>query len=244
VTEGDSVRRYFSPLREENARRTRQAIIAAAHELFTERGYGATSLAEIAAAAGVARPTPSAVFGSKPALLKEILDQALAGDDEPVPVAQRPWFRPVLEASTPAGVLDAYTAVITLISRRAARIYEVVRRAADAGGETAGLWEALQTNRRAGAQMVIDRVAALGPLADGLDIERAADILSVFNDPALPHYLVRRCGWPEASVASWLSRQLRHALLPSGMPPDPAPASDRPLLPRPGEHQKDDQIRT
>jgi AcrR family transcriptional regulator len=94
VTEGGSVRRYSSPLREENARRTRQAIIAAAHQLFTERGYGATSLADIAAAAGVARPTPSAVFGSKPALLKEVLDQALAGDDEPVPVAQRPWFRP------------------------------------------------------------------------------------------------------------------------------------------------------
>lgn len=218
MTEGSSARRYSSPLREENARRTRQAITAAAHELFTERGYGATSIADIAAAAGVARPTPTAVFGSKPALLKEVLDQALAGDDEPVPVAQRPWFRPVLEATSPAGVLDAYRGVIILISRRAARIYEVVRRAADEGGEVAELWETLQRNRRVGARMVIDRVAALGPLADGLDIERAADILSVFNDPALPEYLVTRCGWPEAFFAAWLSDQLRHALLPSSTP--------------------------
>lgn len=217
MTEG-SARRYSSPLREENARRTRQAITAAAHELFTERGYGATSIADIAAAAGVARPTPTAVFGSKPALLKEVLDQALAGDDEPVPVAQRPWFRPVLEATSPAGVLDAYGGVIILISRRAARIYEVVRRAADEGGEVAELWETLQRNRRVGARMVIDRVAALGPLADGLDIERAADILSVFNDPALPEYFVTRCGWPEAFFAAWLSGQLRHALLPSSTP--------------------------
>jgi AcrR family transcriptional regulator len=214
VTEGGRTRRYSSPLREENARRTRQAITAAAHQLFTERGYGTTSLADIAAAAGVARPTPTAVFGSKPALLREVLDQALAGDDEPVSVAQRPWFRPVLEAASPAGVLDAYTAVIILISRRAARIYEVVRRAADDGGEAAELWETLQRNRRTGARMVIDRLAALGPLADGLDTERAADILSVLNDPALPDYLVRRCGWPEAFFAAWLSGQLRHALLP------------------------------
>jgi AcrR family transcriptional regulator len=221
VTEGASARRYSSPLREENARRTRQAIIAAAHKLFTERGYGATSLADIAAAAGVARPTPTAVFGSKPALLKEVLDQALAGDDEPVPVAQRPWFRPVLEATSSVGVLDAYTEVINLISRRAARIYEVVRRAADDGGEVAELWETLQRNRLAGARMVIDRVAALGPLADGLDIERAADILSVFNDPALPYYLMTRCGWPEAFFTAWLSGQLRRALLPSGTPSAP-----------------------
>ena len=215
MPEGGGVRRYSSPLREENARRTRQAIITAAHELFTGRGYGTTSLADIAAAAGVARPTPSAVFGSKPALLKEVVDQALAGDDEPVPVAQRPWFRPVLDAASPADVLDAYTEVIMLISRRAAPIYEVARRAADDDDEIAELWETLQRSRRAGAQMVIDRVAALGPLAEGLDPGRAADIVSVLNDPALPHYLLVRCGWPEAAVSSWLSTQLRQNLLPT-----------------------------
>jgi hypothetical protein len=61
---------------------------------------------------------------------------------------------------------------------------------------------------------VIDRLAALGPLADGLDTERAADILSVYNDPALPYYLITHCGWPEATFTSWLSSQLRHTLLP------------------------------
>src|SRR5215468_11217742 len=130
-------RRYESPVREANARRTRAAIVAAASELFTARGYAATSLADIAAAAGVARPTVFAAFGSKPALLRQVLDQALAGDDEPIPVAQRPWFRPVWDATTPSAVLDAYAAVCTLINRRAARIFEVVRRAADQAPEVA-----------------------------------------------------------------------------------------------------------
>src|SRR5262252_1922799 len=88
-------RQYRSPVREEGAQRTRQAIVAAASELFLERGYVATSLADVAAAAGVARPTVFAAFGSKPALLQQVLDEALAGDDEPVPVAQRPWFQPI-----------------------------------------------------------------------------------------------------------------------------------------------------
>ena len=99
-----SKRAYRSPLREQNARRTRQAVVAAATRLFVERGYAATSLASIAAAADVARPTAFAAFGSKPALLREALDQALAGDDEPVPVARRPWFQPVWKAATPGAV--------------------------------------------------------------------------------------------------------------------------------------------
>src|SRR4051812_35933483 len=101
-------RRYQSPVREEGARRTRQAIVAAAGDLFVERGYASTSLAEVAVAAGVARPTVFAAFGSKAALLQHVLDQALAGDDASVAVADRPWFRPVWDATTPVAVLDAY----------------------------------------------------------------------------------------------------------------------------------------
>jgi AcrR family transcriptional regulator len=212
---GTARRRYQSPLREQSARRTRQAIIKAAQELFTARGYAATSLAGIAAAAGVARPTASAAFGSKPALLRQVLDQALAGDDEPIPVAQRPWFRPVWDARTPAAVLDAYAGVSTLINSRAARIFEVVRRAADQAPEIAQLWDTLQRNRRAGARMVIEHAASLGPLAAGLDIDHATDILWIFNDPAHYDTLVSQSGWPEPGYTSWLSSQVRHALLPA-----------------------------
>ncbi len=95
----------------------------------TARGYAATSLADVAAAAGVARPTVFAAFGSKPGLLHQVLDEALAGDDEPVPVASRPWFRPVLDAPTQDAVLGAYAQVCTLIGGRAARSFEAVRRA-------------------------------------------------------------------------------------------------------------------
>lgn len=79
-------------------------------------------LADVARAAGVARPTVFAAFGSKAALLRQVLDEALAGDDEPVPVAHRPWFRPVWEAREPAAVLEAYAGVCTLIAGRAAGV--------------------------------------------------------------------------------------------------------------------------
>jgi hypothetical protein len=156
----------------------------------------------------------------QPALLRQVLDQALAGDDEPLPVAQRPWFRPVWDASTPPAVLDAYAGVCTLISSRAARIFEVVRRAADQAPEIAQLWDTLQRNRRAGARMVIEHAVSLGPLAAGLDIDHATDILWIFNDPAHYDTLVSHRGWPEPGYTRWLSSQIRHALLPAGSSAD------------------------
>src|SRR5438105_9869767 len=97
----------------------------------------------------------SRTFGSKPALLRQVLDQALAGDDEPIPVAARPWFQPVWEAPAQDTALDAYAQVCTLIGGRAAQIFEAVRRAADAVPEVTELWNTLQGNRRAGAHMVV-----------------------------------------------------------------------------------------
>lgn len=214
VKDGKPTRQYRSPVREQNARRTRQAVVAAAAELFVARGYAGTSLADVAAAAGVARPTVFATFGSKAALLRQVLDQALAGDDEPIPVAQRPWFRPVWEADTQEGVLDAYAAAATLVNSRAAPIFEIVRRAADQGPEVAEVWQTLLRNRRLGARMVVERVGSLGPLRQGSDLERAVDVLWIFNDPAHYDALVRHCGWTEDGFRTWLSERMRDALLP------------------------------
>ncbi|WP_328912360.1 MULTISPECIES: TetR/AcrR family transcriptional regulator [unclassified Streptomyces] len=207
-------RSYHSPARQDGARRTRQAVLAAAADLFTTRGYAATSLADVAAAAGVARPTVSAAFGSKAAVLRQVLDVALAGDDEPVPVAKRPWFEPVWRAGDPAGVLDAYAGVCTLIAHRAAKVFETVRRAADGGPEVAALWDTVQRNRRAGARMVVDHLLTLGSLRADLNADRAVDVLWIFNDPAMYDHLVHHCHWPQDAYRTWLSEQTRNALLP------------------------------
>jgi AcrR family transcriptional regulator len=200
-------------VREESARRTRRAVVAAAARLFAERGYESTSLADVAAAAGVARPTVFASFGSKAALLQEVIDQALAGDDEPVPVADRPWFRPVWEARTQPGVLDAYAGVCTLIGSRAGGLFEVVRRAADSSEDAQALWDRLQSNRRAGAAMVVERLERLGRLAPGLGTETAVDSLWVFNDPALFELLVLQRRWGADEFTAWLAARMRDALI-------------------------------
>lgn len=206
-------RQYRSAVREKGARRTRRAIVVAASALFAERGYVATSLADVAASAGVARPTVTSAFGSKPALLREVLDEALAGDDEPVPVAERPWFRPVWEAQTSRDVLTAYAQVCTLIGRRAARLFEAVRRAADTNPDVADLWDSLQRNRRAGADMVLVHLRERALTHVGPSADHAVDALWLLNDPGHYDTLVRQCGWPEEEFTTWLAARMQDALL-------------------------------
>src|SRR5579871_428330 len=53
-------RTYRSPLREKATRRTREAVVEGAGEVFVEVGYAGATIEQIAARAGVSRPT---VFG-------------------------------------------------------------------------------------------------------------------------------------------------------------------------------------
>lgn len=64
--------------KERNAPRSRAAILDAAERLFAERGYNATSLNEVGAAAGVSRGTPGYFFGSKGELYRAVLERAFA----------------------------------------------------------------------------------------------------------------------------------------------------------------------
>jgi hypothetical protein len=128
-------------------------------------------------------------------------------------VADRPWFRPVWEARTHDDLLAAYAQVCTLIGARAARLFEVVRRAADASPDVAALWETIQRNRRAGAGMVVDQLRSLGPVRGWRGDEHSVDVVWLFNDPALYDTLVRVCGWQEADFTAWLTVRMQEALL-------------------------------
>lgn len=181
--------------------------------LFLDKGFGSTSIHDIAAAAGVARPTVLTVFGTKAQLLRAVVDVAMAGDDRPVPVAQHAWFRPVWLATTGGSCLDAYAHACMLIGRRSASVIELVRQASDEGDDVRAQWRELQNNRLAGARTIADRVADLGDLAAGLTRPRAADRIWVANDSAHFLALVRDRGWSERAYEDWLATNLRHAVL-------------------------------
>ena len=138
-------RRYRSVIRRGDAP---QAILTAAAELFQTKGYLATSIDDIAAAAGVARPTVFAAVGPKPALLKLVVDYATTGDDARVPVAERTWSREALEATDAALSLRLHARNSRRICQRLAGLVWAVESAAAADADAAALWADLQEQRR------------------------------------------------------------------------------------------------
>jgi AcrR family transcriptional regulator len=95
-------------LRAEQTALTRRRILDAAGRIFAERGHLGTTLTAVAQAAGTSVQTVYNVIGGKPLLLKAVYDITLAGDDEPVPLAQRPIFQAVINASTARECLGHY----------------------------------------------------------------------------------------------------------------------------------------
>src|SRR3954447_15305640 len=89
-------RQYESPRRQEQSRETRRRIVSAARDLFVAKGYGRTTMSEVARQAGVAVETVYAAFRNKPGLLREVWYVGFRGDDDDVRLLERPEMRAVL----------------------------------------------------------------------------------------------------------------------------------------------------
>src|SRR4051794_7831178 len=118
--ERDVKKPYDSPLRAGQARATRRAIVNAAAALFSEHGYGATTVDAIAQAAGVSRKTVFTSVGGKAECLKLALDWAVVGDDEPVPLMERPEIAAQQAEADARKILAMYAAMHADIAGRVA----------------------------------------------------------------------------------------------------------------------------
>jgi AcrR family transcriptional regulator len=150
-------RPYTSTRRAAQAAQTRRDVITAAIALFDESGWSATTLPAIAARAGVAVDTIYSGFGSKKALLREAFDVAVVGDDEPVPLAERPEFRALGEGE----VEDRMRRGIALnaeIQRRAAGLWGAMLEAAPGDAEIAGWVTELEQGRRLDLSRGLERI--------------------------------------------------------------------------------------
>ncbi len=208
-------KRYASPVRDEQARRTRRAIVTAAHDLFLARGYAATTIDAIAEAAHVSRSTVFNSVGGKVALLKLALDWAIVGDDEPIALADRPAIKAILAESDPRQALMLWVRTVSDVAARTTPLGEVLIAAADIDPAAAQLLAEASRNRMLGATLFIRYLASLDGLAAGMTEERAAELCWGLTDGHLYRLLVAQCGWSTADFNRWLSGSLAAALLPS-----------------------------
>jgi AcrR family transcriptional regulator len=211
----DRVKRaYDSRLRLERAEATRLAIVAAAGRLFAEHGYAATSIEEIAAAAGVGRATVFASVGGKPELLKEAYRFAVRGPaNASIPLGQQARNRRISAEPDAHKLLAGYAGVMVEVGSRLAPLYEAVRAAAHADPEARELWYLITEERRSAATGIVRRLAERHALRQGLDRQSASDILWVLNDPGLYQLLVTQRRWTQRRFRTWLTGTMHAQLL-------------------------------
>jgi AcrR family transcriptional regulator len=208
VTDGKRV--YRSPLRAEQAQRTRAAVLDAAARCFLDRGYAATTMKDVAAAAGVSVQT---VFGQggKASLLLACVDRAVVGDDEEVPLAQRELFTRLLEAPDRAGKLAAAREMVMTYVPLTTPMLRVFAAAAAGDPEIAEAWAEYERRRHQDNRML---VASFGPwLRAGLDVDRANDMFWATFSHVPADNLIRGRGWSLDEYADFLVDAVARMLL-------------------------------
>lgn len=199
------VRPYDSPRRREQAEATRRAVLDAARDLFERDGYVATSVPAIAEEARVAVKTVYLAFSTKSRLLRAVWDLALKGDDDETPVAQRSWYREILDEPDPERQLRVNARNARAVKTRIAGILRVIRDAAPADPEIAALWELIQSDFYANQRTIVESLQEKRALAPGLDVDRATDLLWTLNHPDVWLLLVGARGWTPNQFETWFA---------------------------------------
>jgi AcrR family transcriptional regulator len=219
VAREQPVRAYDSSGRKARAAAGRREIVDAAARLFVAQGFGGTTIAAIAKEAGVSAPTVYAGFGSKADLLRTAIDIALAGDDEPVAIPDRPLAQWVYEAETAAELLSRYAVMMGELAVRAGPIYDVLVRAADSEPDLAALLADLEAQRLRASTMVAEGVRDRGGLPRGRTLAEARDVIWVCNAPELYVSLTAKRRWSTKRYVAWARNTLIKLVL---EPPIPA----------------------
>ena len=198
-----SKRRYHSPRRREQAAATRREILEAAGRLFAEQGYGATTMAAIAAEAGVALKTVYVAFETKSGVLRALWNLSLRGEREDLPIAQQDWYREVIEEPDPERQLRLNARNSRMGKLRIAPLVEVIRSAAPDDPDIAALWNRIQTEYHANQGVICRSLYEKEALRPDLDVERASDILWTLNHPSTWQLLVGERGWTPEQYERW-----------------------------------------
>ena len=210
---------YTSALRAAQARATRRTIVDAAARLFIEHGYGATTVDAIAEAAGVSRKTVFTSVGGKTEALKLAIDWAIVGDDEPVPMLERPHVKLMHAEPDARRILTGYARHVREVGARTAPLHEVVRAAAGLDEEVRALAQEGGAQRIRGMRVLAQVLADRGALKPGLTPAEAADVLWLLNDPGVYYRLVIEQHWDPGRYQDWLADSLVSLLIPASYQP-------------------------
>ena len=203
-------RPYDASGRRDAARRNRAAVLAACRDLLMEEGYQATTIRAVAERAGVSPETVYKAFGGKPGLVKALWDVTLAGDDEPLTMAQRPALQEVWRTRDPRAKLRLYAGFVRGVHERLAAMSAVL---AQAGPGVAEVLATSEAERLTGITAFLAHLADQDVLRPGADTAQLADACWALTGPQLFTQLTVGRGWNPDLYQDWLAGLLTATLL-------------------------------
>lgn len=207
-------RSYNSSRRKEQARQTRRQIVEAARSLFLERGYAGTTIEAIAGQAGVAVETVYATFGNKRAILSQLLDVSLVGDDRPIPLLEREEPQAVMHETDQRRQMARFADGMFEIMSRVAPMFDLMNAAAKTEPDIAEMLQNILAARVQGMMAFVRALLQNGPLRDDLTPEIAAETVWALTSAEVFTLLTVNRGWGKDQYLRWLTDALTRLLLP------------------------------
>jgi AcrR family transcriptional regulator len=203
-------RPYHSRVRQRQAEETQRRILTAARSLFESQGYAMTTLEAIAELAEVSPKTIAAVFGSKRALLAEVIN----------PEAFSTSVKQLIEELRATEDPSRRLSLVTQITRQAyeplANSLELLRTAGAVAPELADLTRQIEARRRQNQARLVASLREQGVLRTGLSFEEATDVLWALTSYDLYRMFVVEQRWEPVRYETWLTQLLIHQLLQPG----------------------------
>jgi AcrR family transcriptional regulator len=209
-----SDRRTGTAAPQARTRRTKASVIEAARGLFDERGYAATTIEAISERSDTPQATVYRLFASKLGILKAVIDVAIVGDDEDVPMADRPQVRALLADPDAEQQLVGFAALLRDLMARTAPVHRLLADAARSDPDAATLLAQIAHQRQEGQRRVARSLARSGALRTELRERDAADIIHALASPEVYGLLVLDRGWSGERYERWIADTLRQQLLP------------------------------
>jgi AcrR family transcriptional regulator len=199
----------FRTRRDEYAEATWQAVVAAARELFGEKGYSGTTVQQIARQARVSPATVYAQCGGKQGLLETLMDAWTAG----------PLVREIIEACAAARdgaeklrvLADGY---VTLY-HASGDIIPIVTDAAASAPAAATFLDTANARHLEALVEIVAQIRETGDLAKGLSDEDAARIIYYHFRFEQFTLLANDFGWGETRARDWIRERIAMAILAS-----------------------------
>jgi AcrR family transcriptional regulator len=201
---------YDSSLRRERARARRAAILDACRVELERSGYAGLTVRAVAERASVSQETVYKSFGGKRELVKALYDVTLAGDDEPVPMAERPEVRALLGGSDPVATVAGYA---RLARRNSGRVGMITAALSAGGAEAAAIIGQTEAERLVGVTAFVRHIESTGRLGAGVDPVAAAEACWVLTAPEVYRLCTAVRGWTDDAYEAWLTRMLTATVL-------------------------------